>query len=203
MEFTWFITYFKGQSFWWATLICPALLIVVGLVLAIFHAKKAYLPLAVALGGAQLFLLCNFFGEASASDAHMLFIGAWAGIYLVLCVLVRLLFLIPFRREKRKDRAEEIYRKFRVGLELSDDEARNDASEDIRIDVEESVRMQHILDLLEKLRACKLSASDRLETDAISRTLDAFRGKQLTADDLPVVNDSLASVLRMTAKYKL
>lgn len=204
MEFTWFFTYMEGQPFWWAALICPAILVAAGFLLAVLRAKKAFLPLAVALGGAQTFLVCCFFpeGDSVQPDTHLLFVVAWAGIYLVLCVLVRLLFLIPFRRKNRANREEEIYRKFHVALEMPD-EAPEGAAENVCVGAGEGVRLQHVLSLLEKLRACNLSASDRLETDAIARTLDVFQGKDMTADDLLIVNDSLASVLKMTAKYKL
>lgn len=195
MDFTWFYQTTAGTD-WWALVICPALLIVAGLTLAIAHAKKAYPTLALALGGAQLFLLCN------VSNVQPLYVCAWAGLYLVLCVLVRLLFFIPFRGKKRKNRAEEIYQKFHLALELPE-ETQNDAAEEARVGMAENVHLQHVLSLLEKLRACNLTPGDRLETDAIERTLEAFQGKDLTADDLVIVNDSLASVLKMTAKYKL
>lgn len=199
MDITWFFACFTERNDWWAFLICPAVLVAAGLLFAVFHAKKAYLPLAVFLGGVQLFLVGSSFGD-SGNDLH--FTVAWAGLYLALCVLVRLLFLIPFRRGAKKDRTAEMYEKFHVGLEVPEEERA--PREDVCVGMEESgLHLAHVLSLLEKLRACDLSAGDRLETDAISRTLDAFRGKEMTAEDLIVVNDSLASVLKMTAKYKL
>ncbi len=181
---------------WAVLLICPALLVLTGLLLAIFHADKAYLPVAVALGGAGIFL------TSCLSDIAT--VAAWAGLYVVLCVLVRLLFLIPFRSGKReRDTADALYEKFRADLDIPERET-DERAENVSIGMEESgLQLDHVFSLLRDLRACELSAGDRLETDAIYRTLDVYRGKNLTAEEMGTVNDCLASVLKMTAKYKL
>lgn len=181
---------------WAVLLICPAVLVLVGLLLAIFRADKAYLPVAVALGGAGVFLTICSSDIATAA--------AWAGLYVVLCVLVRLLFLIPFRSGKgERDTADALYEKFHADLDIPEQET-EERAENVLIGMEESgLQLDHVFSLLQNLRACELSAGDRLETDAIYRTLDVYRGKNLTAEEMGTVNDCLASVLKLTAKYKL
>lgn len=180
-------------------LACPVLVLVVGLLLAVFHRKRAYPPVALALGGAGVFLV--------SCGGGLLLAVAWAGLYAVWAALVSLLFLFSFRSKKGQNRAEQLYEKFRLGLDVPADggsaDGEEEPSEPVSVDMEESVRLSHVYSLLEKLRAEELSPRDRLETDAIAHTLEGFRGKTLSADELTVVNDSLASVLKLTAKYKL
>lgn len=174
-------------------LACPVLVLIVGVLLAVLHRKRAYPPVALALGGAGVFLV--------SCGGGVLLAVAWAGLYVVWAALVSLLFLFSFRSKKGQSRAEQLYEKFRLGLEVPD--AAEEPSEPISVDMEESVQLSHVYSLLEKLRAEELSPRDRLETDAIAHTLEGYRGKTLSADELTVVNDSLASVLKLTAKYKL
>ena len=57
--------------------------------------------------------------------------------------------------------------------------------------------------LLAKLKKEKLSPADRLEIEALTRTVEGYRGKSLSEKELHLVNDCLATVLKLTAKYKL
>lgn len=169
-------------------ILCPALLLAAGLVLAIFHREKAYLPVAVGLGGAAAFLVgC----EAGAGGELFVYLA----LYVVLAVLVKLLFLIPFPvRGSKEDRAEELYEKFRVPLEVPAEAEEEAPAEG------ESVRLEHALSLLEQLKKCNLSASDRLEADAIGHTLESVKGGD---GDQRTINDCLSTILKLTAKYKL
>lgn len=168
--------------------LCPALLLVAGLLLAILHAKRGYLPAAVGLGGAQLFL------SACTSDLNEC--AAFMGLYVLFAALVRLLFLIPFPKKRESD-AEELYRKFRLPLE---EPAPAPAPEETG---EDDLRLGHAFALAEQLSGCDLTPSDRLEADALSRTLDAYRGRKLNEEEKRAVNDCLATLLKLTAKYKL
>ena len=178
-------------------ILCPALLLVAGLLLAVFHKEKAYLPVAVGLGGAAAFLAgC----EAGAGGELFVYLG----LYVVLAVLVKLLFLIPFpRRANGAERAEEMYRKFHAELEVpAEDSAAEDAAESGESG-EDAVRLGHALSLLEKLKRCNLSASDRLEADALGNTLENCKGRPLGEEEVRRINDCLATILKLTAKYKL
>ena len=173
-------------------LACPVLLLVVGLLLAVFHKKRAYLPLAVGLGGVAAFLVSC---EADGWSAFVAYLSA----YTVFAVLVSLLLLIPCPvRGKEKDRTEEMYEKFHLPLEVP-----LPAEEPQESGAEGSVRLEHALSLVEQLKKSDLSATDRLEADALERKLESCRGRALGEEETRQINDCLATVLKMTAKYKL
>lgn len=177
-------------------ILSPALLLVAGFLLAVFRVKRAYLPVALALGGAGIFLLAC---EKSGSFAVVL---GYAALYLVLAVLVSLFFLIPFPTGKGKDRSQELYEKFHV--DLDEPQAGSSFGEGETYSGEESgLRLKHANELVEKLQKCELSASDRLEVDALSHTLSGYGERELNAEELRALNDCLATVLKLTAKYKL
>lgn len=175
-------------------LLCPALLVVAGLLLAVFHKKKAYPPLAVGLGAAAVFLVGCEVGAAGE-----LFV--YAAMYVALSVLVSLLFLIPFPTGKnRKEREDVMYEKFHVGLDLPEE---GEEEEKTCGEEECGPRLDHALSMLEKLQKCNLSPCDRLEIDSLGRKLEGCKGRALTQEELGSVNDCLATVLKLTAKYKL
>ena len=171
-------------------LVCPALLLIAGIVFAGLDLKKAYALLATALGGVGFFLV--YCKEPKAGFAYL-------GLYVVYAVLVSLLFLLPWRR--REDSAqEELYAEFHRELEIPEDEP----SEEQTIGREEcDLRLSPTLELLEQLKKSELSASDRLEVDALSHTVESFRDRELTIGEMRSLNDCLATILKLTAKYKL
>ncbi len=176
---------------WLVLLAAPVLLFVVSLVLAIVHAKRAYLPVAAAFGGAGAFLV------NAAADMKVLV--AWLCLYLIWCVLVRLLFLIPFRKKAKGE--ADLYERFHVPLELPEE---REAAEGEPLAAENAALcLDHVNALLEELKKRDLNPADRLEADAIARTLEGYGSGPLTAEQFAVVNDSLAFVLKLTAKYKL
>lgn len=176
-------------------LVCPALLLIAGILLAVFGGKKLYPIFSAILVGAGAFLvICK---DATVGLAYLALFVVFAG-------LVSLLFLIPFgRKEKKADQTQaELYEKFALPLELPEEEATFEEEE--RFDREESgLRLEHTQNLLEQLKKSELTASDRLEADALSRTLEGYRDRELTADEMRALNDCLATVLKLTAKYKL
>lgn len=172
-------------------LLCPALLLAAGVLLAVFRRRKAYLPLAVGLGGAAGFLIVCETGAGREFFAYL-------AVYTVFAVLVSLLFLIPFCGGKAS-RADELYEKFHEPLDLP-----VPAEEEPAYSEEEcGLRLDHAVSLVEQLKKCPLTAADRLEVDVLARTLDGYRSRALTEEETRAVNDCLASVLKFTAKYKL
>lgn len=170
-----------------AYLVPPILLLVAGLALAIADAKRAYFPLAVFVGGAACLLVY-------AADSELVL--PYLALYVMFAVAVRLLFLIPFRSGKREDRSGELYEKFHVPLDAAPGEQEADPAEDGEL------RLAHARALLEKLLHVDLEASDRLEADGIAEKLDGY-GEELTEDEIRSLNDCLATILKLTAKYKL
>lgn len=175
-------------------ILCPGLLVLAGLLLAIFHARKAYFPLSVGLIGAGMFLV-------SCESGSALVTLGYGGLFCALAALLVLLFCIPFPTGKGKDRSEELYEKFRLPL---DEPTESECGEEERFGAEEiGLRLAHANDLVEKLKKCELSASDRLEVDSISNTLSGYSERDLTAEELRALNDCLATILKFTAKYSL
>lgn len=173
-------------------LLCPALLLAAGILYAVFHKKGAYLPTAVGLGGLGFFLvLC----ETTLFSVEAF---GYLALFTVFAALLRLLFVIPFPKERNVQ--EEMYRKFALPLD-GDGELPEEETETAEED--SGLRLDHAASLIERLEQCELAAGDRLEVDALSHTLESFRGRALTAQETRSVNDCLATILKLTAKYKL
>ncbi len=195
---------------WVPLIFLPCLLALVAVVLTLFGGRKLYRYFAVIFGALGFFLITCIDGTKSAV--------VYLGLYFALAFALRLLFFIPCpltfhrTRNKRGAREEKIYRKFRQTLSaqsMSEGEplmalpmAAN--YEQPRVTAEEcGMRLDHVTELLEQLKKEDLSPTDRLETDALSRSLDACRNKSLTEEEMCMLNDCLAAVLKLTAKYKL
>lgn len=72
-------------------------------------------------------------------------------------------------------------------------------------DMDESkLRLNHVRDMLAKLKAAPLAPGDRLESEEISRLITLYATKnRLTAKEIRDLNDCLSAILKMTAKYAL
>lgn len=196
---------------WVSVIICPSALLLAAVFLFLTGKRSAYPYAAAILGGAGFFLVaCR--GDASEASA-------WLGLFCAECALLRLIFLIPHKgrnnKGTKKSKEERIYDKFRA--ELSDPFTASAAQKkappkiccfeeepSVGQSAEESgLRLSYVTQLLEKLRAEKLSAADRLETDVLLRSLDTYRNKRLNDEDMRALNDCLAVILKLTAKYRL
>ena len=193
---------------WLPLYVLPGLLVLIAVVLTLFGGRRLYWFLAAPIGGTGFFLILCI------TDTKTAFV--FAGLYVVLAALLRLLFFIPCPRtyrksERRGKREEKIYRKFRQDLTaqtLSDYQALPSVEESLEeprtLTAEESgMRFEYVCELIGKLKKEELSAADRLELDALSRSVEVFRNQTLTEEELCVLNDCLAAVLKLTAKYKL
>lgn len=171
----------------------PVLLLVCGFIFAAFGWKNAYPRLAVGLCAAGFVL-------AGCHDLSGGFL--YLGLMAVLAVLVGLFFYIPFGRKSRAESEEELYEKFHRPLDVSEEELTLE-EEGEPAGGESDLRLSHARELLEALKKSELSASDRLEADALSRTLDGFGETERTPEEIRSLNDCLATILKLTAKYKL
>lgn len=173
-------------------LLCPALLVAAALLLTLLKKKGAYLPCALALGAVGYLLVYS-------RDERLA--PAYLALFVVLAALLRLLFLIPLGSKSRN--ANELYEKFRVPLdEAPFPEEPKDGKE--VFDAEEcGLRLSHARSLIEALQKSELSAADRLELDALSHLIEGYGDRALTAEEMRALNDCLATVLKMTAKYQL
>lgn len=196
----------------WAPLIvCPALLIVCAFLFALLGGRRAYVYAASAIGASGFALMCCLTEVKNAL--------VYLAVYAVLALLLRPLVFLPRphrgSRGKRapRSRAERIYETFRE--ELTEAPARpapgapekvccfEEPTEERNGETDGGLRLEHALSLLERLRREKLVPADRLEADVLHRTVTAFRGRTLAREEERTLNDCLASVLKLTAKYKL
>ena len=77
-------------------------------------------------------------------------------------------------------------------------------SEGVRVCVDKDVRLEHIFSVLERLKEMPLGAGDRLEAQKMEEMLRVYRAKtELSAAEADALNDILASLLKMMAKYDL
>ena len=197
----------KGVPAWLPLILLPSLLAAIAVALTLFGGRKFYRYFAWLLGG------IGFFFVICIDDLKGAFV--FLGLYIVLAAALRLLFFIPCPLKKHKkdrgEREERIYRKFRELLteQAWETEQRamplpGDFEQEPHATAEEyGAHLSHAIELLSQLKNMELSPTDRLETDALSRSVEALRGKPLGEEETGVLNDCLASVLKLTAKYKL
>lgn len=183
---------------WVPLILVPSLLAATAVVFVIFKLRRVYPYVAAGLGFLGFFLTCCE-GDTAAAFAY-------AGLYFALALALYALFLIP-RRKKRESREERIYRKFHEDLKEPPPPEQAMPPKVCcfeSVPAEESgLRLTHVFSLLDKLKKEKLSPSDRLEVEVLARSVEGCRGRALNAGELDALNDSLASVLKLTAKYKL
>lgn len=173
----------------------PALLPVGAAVLALVGKKNWYRVLAFSLWAASFTLLCCGGNLAAAF--------AFSGLYCLFASLCALLLLLPSCRKKKADRAEAMYEKFHedIGPAPAARPPKVCCFED-SLPEEGGADVAHALALAQKLKKEKLSPADRLELEAVIRTVEGCR-RPLGREGQDLLNDSLASILRLTAKYRL
>ena len=192
----------------WAFLcLVPALTAAFAILFVFLSARKWFFVPAVVLGAAGFLL-------AFAKDKNGAFV--YLGLYAVFAALLSLLFLIPRPKKRnsrvKKSREDKMYEKFREELSEKPYKVRSampqkvccfETQEREATAEEYGMRLSYADTLLQKLRAKKLGAGDRLETEELARRLDCYRQKPLNEDERNALNDCLSSVLKLTAKYQL
>lgn len=186
---------------WVALVVCPALVVALAVVLALFGGRKAYPVLAGILCTVGVALMI-----VRASATQTLFYGA---LFLALSCAAGLLLFLPRRQKKlrRTSRDERIYQRFHAELEGTP-HAQGEAPEKVccfeqSAPEQPAPELSYVMTMLEKLRREELSATDRLEADMLLHTVSAMQGRMLTEEEKNTLNDCLASILKLTAKYKL
>lgn len=189
----------------WVELALPALLVPAAICLALMGRRRLYLWIAAAVGVLGFSLVC---ARGAVSHAFL-----YLGLYVLIAGIFASLLFIPKLEAGRKKKSDErMYEKFHVELREKpfasapvkppkvccfEDEGTASAEES-------GFRLEHVKEMLRRLRALqKLSPTDRLEADALSRTLESLADKKLTPDELNTLNDCLSTVLKLTAKYQL
>lgn len=203
-----FLNFVKaGLPAWIGLIAIPAALILFAVVLWLFGGKSAFWGTATVLGGAGFFIV--------ALHADITVALCYLALFLVLSGLLRLLILLPspFGRKKRGKREDRIYQKFYEPLKAEPAVQSSakppkvvcyEAPESAPVTAEErGMSLGYVSGLITRLKSEQLSPTDRLETEVIERTVEGYKNKELTEEELGVLNDCLATILKLTAKYKL
>lgn len=198
---------FKNVPEWGTVAGSLGLLIVTALALILAGKRRAYIPVATAIGACGAVLIAC----AEVDGGEILYVAIYAALYTLAAALLSLLLFIPTPKRRKKDKVEKMHDKFRLELTEEPFEAEEGLPPKVCCFEEppasplraEELRLSHVSSLIEKLRASKLSATDRLELDALSHTVDGYKGRPLSAQEADTLNDCLATVLKLTAKYKL
>ncbi len=177
---------------WVPLLLLPALVPVSAIFCGLLRRKKFYLPTVSLLGAVGGFLMAC--GEVPAAFCYLfLFFVLGIGCF-------PFTFLKIPKKGERKSRAEKLYGMFREEEEVLRPPKVN-CFEPAK--AEEGTDVTHAKSLIAKLEREKLSPADRLELDALSRTVQAAGTRPPDKETGELLSDALASVLRLTAKYKL
>ena len=173
----------------WGLMLLPALLAVYTLATVLFGGRKAYpyvafsaLPLAAVLGA----------GRGAAAD--LVYVGCTAAFAGVL----RLSLFLPRRKRTMPD----------TGLTPAGPAAaraeRTVVETPAYIPIGQcGLDMAQAEECLARLKRAPLSAGDRLEVEVLGRILDGANRAALTEEELARVNDGLASMIKIAAKYKI
>ena len=195
---------FAAVPAWVPLILCPALTVASAVAFAVFGGRRAYPVLAGILGAAGVAIM-----SAAATVGETL---CYAALFSLISCAAGLLLLLPKHAKKlrRTSRDERIYQRFRAELSNAPAQASAQPASPAKVccfeeetPVQEAPELSYALSLLDKLRREELAATDRLEADMLGKTLLAMRGRLLTMDEKNTLNDCLASVLKLTAKYKL
>lgn len=205
MVFESIISSFVSVPPWVSLVLLPALFLVYTAFIVVVGGRKSY-PFVSVLGCILEAIFVSAYGATAAIFA--------VGLFALFALILRLLLLIPLPAAKRaarpEMRSERILQK--VGrlqpgeAAVSRSSARVCAYEEAPtlLTAEASgMRLVHAEELLARLKRMTLSAADRLEADVLTRTLHGYCARLLTEEELVSLNDCLASVLKLSAKYKL
>lgn len=203
-----FLNWIKAGVPAWAGLIAvPAALVLIAAVLWLFGGKSAFTGAAAVLGGAGV-LIVALHAETTVALCYL-------ALYLVLCGVLRVLICIPspVGRKKRGKREERIYKKFYEPLKTEPVPASGKPPKVVCYEqapaapaataADSGMSLGYVSGLIARLKTEQLSPTDRLETEVIERTVEGYKNRELTEEELGVLNDCLATVLKLTAKYKL
>lgn len=201
-------------------IVAGGVLLIAALVISLWRGGgRVFIPLAIAAGGAccLLALLSGRFSSADVAVFGLLYIVAASVLYVCLLAIARFREARRRRREKRleesrravftlPDRENTFVRdKLNTSLRAEGDAQEADAEGAEKYDLEENkLRLNHVREMLVKLKAAQLSPGDRLEAEGISRLITLYATKSLlSAKEIRELNDCLSAVLKMTAKYAL
>lgn len=192
--FAQFLSLLSEVPEWVPLFLLPALLALAAILHTAFGARPFYAVSALSAVGMGTAVVAAKGGGAVA----------YLGLTSSFAALLGLLFFVPKRKRSARMRKAE---KLAAGLCAVSGQRPPKVcrfEEERFVTAEESgMQLSYAEELLSKLRRTSLAAADRVEAEALSRTLQGCRAGRLTEEEIGRLNDCLASVLKLTAKYKL
>ena len=211
----WFFDWFS-QIFFDSTLVFVIDFVATGVfllaaVLAFFlHEKQLFLPVSAMVSGvAYAFIVGAEEGEVATSLGIA---GLLVGFGLSYTATVAA-FMIRTKILKQRAQREEMLRKLKFTLP-----DRNNSFIQARLntvlqpenttEIEEgekkTFRLEHAKQLLAKVKEAPLSKAERLEIEELSKLFNAYLKKyKLTSEDVRLLNEMFAYLLKMSAKYSV
>ena len=200
----------------------PEILMIAGIsllvldgIIAFFCGKgKIFTALALFTSGCTFLpaLVSPNFSDMDTAIYGLILVTLGSFVYLLLSVSLK------WKTEKRAKKEKLVQERRKAVFTLPDREnsfvrdrlngslrAEEEAVNEREYNLEDGkLRLNHVRDMLTKLKAAPLSAGDRLETEEISRLITLYATKErLTAKEIRDLNDCLSAILKMTAKYSL
>ncbi len=193
------ISSFSGIPPWVTILLLPALFLVYAVLTALFGGRASY-PFVLCAGCAIEGIMTCAYGAAAAVFA--------CGAFALFAAIVRLLYLLPRIGRNREPRSYRILRQMaraEAGGEGFEVPIKTCAYEDAaRVTVNDrGMKLSHAEELLSRLRRASLTPPDRLEADVLARTLQGWGERALSEEETALLSDSLTTLLKLCAKYKL
>lgn len=173
-----------------------------------FRSLGIYTALTVVLFGVYLLTL-SIYGEVRIANRCTAVLCIYTGsLYLILRTILAVRTKIQTRREQRLKRKRQLqftlpekdnsFIRARLNTVLKSESEQETIQEPHAIDF----RLAYAKQLLVKLKEQKLSTADSLKREEFSALIGAYANKlQCTASDLRTLNDALAGLLKLSAKY--
>ena len=168
-----------------------------------------YTALTVVLFGVYLLTVSIYGGAFRITNRCTAVLCIYTGsLYLILRTILAVRTKIQTRREQRLKRERQLqftlpekdnsFIRARLNTVLKSENEQETVQEPQAIDF----RLGYAKQLLMKLKEQKLSTADSLKREEFSALIGAYANKlQCTASDLRALNDALAGLLKLSAKY--
>lgn len=193
---------------WVGLCVIPAALVLITVVLWLINGKSAFWGVAAILGGAGFFVV-TLHTQTTVALCYL-------ALYLVLSGVLRVIVCIPspVGAKKGGSRDERIYKKFYEPLKTEPATQTTKPPKVVCYEqapatpatttaADSGMSLGYVSGLISRLKSEQLSPTDRLETEVLERTVEGYKNRELTEEELGVLNDCLATILKLTAKYKL
>ncbi len=172
----------------WALFFVPALLLLYTLATVLFGGRQVYPYVAF-----SLIVLAAVLGAGRGAAVDLIYVGLTASVGGMSRMVLS---LTPPRAKNRRECTPRFE-------DIQTARAESAAGEvPAYIPVEKcGIDMAHAREYLQRLRRAPLSAGDRLEVDVLGRSLESMNKAALTGEELVRINESLAALFKIAAKY--